>query len=208
VRDALCVEPIGDALLDHLTGRPELGADRLGLADERVEDDVLFPLHVNEVAAEDLRRRLQFAVDAAIALLQPRRVPRQIDMDQVVAAGLQIDALASGVGADQDTQRFGRRFGVEGELDRLAAVCSGDAGEDADPLVGAIGVIERLLQPALQPAPGILPFSEKDQPPVVPSSRRHHVGADPLDEPGHPRVWPCCVLLRDRQHLVDRGEFG
>jgi hypothetical protein len=52
--DAARVEPIGDALLDDLAYRPELGPDRFGLADERRQDDVLFALRVDEIAAKDL----------------------------------------------------------------------------------------------------------------------------------------------------------
>ena len=45
-------------------------------------------LGVAEVAAEDLLRRLELPVDAAVALLEPGRVPGQVEMDEVVAAGL------------------------------------------------------------------------------------------------------------------------
>ena len=46
------------------------------------------------------------AVNASITLLQPRRIPRQIEVDEVAAPGLQVDALASSVGAEQDAQRL------------------------------------------------------------------------------------------------------
>ncbi len=111
-----------DAFGDDLTRRAQLTLDGLGLAHQRLEDDVLLALGVAEVAAEDLRGRLQLAVDPAVALLKPRRVPRQIEVDEVVAAGLQVDALARGVGADQDAHRLGGRIGVEGPLHRLAAL--------------------------------------------------------------------------------------
>ena len=103
------VEPFGQPLTDDLSGRAKLLADALGLADERLQDDVLGALLVDEVAAPDLRRRLQLAVDAAVALFEPRRIPGQIDVDEVVAAHLEVDAFARGVGADQDTQRIRRR---------------------------------------------------------------------------------------------------
>src|SRR6516162_4888560 len=77
---------------------------------------------------------------------EPRRVPRHIDVDQIVAAGLQVDPFARGIGADQDAEWLGRRLGVEGELDGLAAIGSGGSGENIDPLVDAIRVLQRLQQ--------------------------------------------------------------
>ena len=60
-------------------------------------------------------------------------------MDEVGAVGLEVDAFARGVGADEDAQRLHVRIGVEGALDLLAAIRSGRAREDADAIVGAIG---------------------------------------------------------------------
>ena len=66
--------------------------------------------------AEDFRAGLEFAVDAAIALFQPGRVPRHIEMKQIPAMGLQVQTPAGGIGGDQDAQRmFGGRL-VEGAL--------------------------------------------------------------------------------------------
>ena len=67
--------------------RTELVADCLGLPHQCFQDDVASRCSYTEVAAEDLRRRLQLAVDAAVALLQPRRVPRQVDMDEIMSNG-------------------------------------------------------------------------------------------------------------------------
>jgi hypothetical protein len=44
-----------------------------------------------------LRGRLQLSIDAAIALLQARGIPGQVDVDQIMTAHLQVDALASSV---------------------------------------------------------------------------------------------------------------
>ena len=74
---------------DHLAGRAELrrGSAR-SFRTSACEDDVLLALLVDEVAAADLRRRLQLAVDAAVALLQPRRVPGQIDSGRGRGSGI------------------------------------------------------------------------------------------------------------------------
>jgi hypothetical protein len=47
---------------------------------------------------------LQLAVDAAIALLEPPRVPGQVDMEEIMASHLKVDPFTRGVGADQDAQ--------------------------------------------------------------------------------------------------------
>ena len=97
-------------------------ADHFGLAHERIEHNVGFALLVAEVAAEDLLGRLQLAVDAAVALLQARRIPRQIEMNEIGAVGLQVDAFARRIGADEDAQRLLVRIGIEGALHLLAAI--------------------------------------------------------------------------------------
>ena len=59
---------------------------------------------------EDLRLAgLAVPVDPADALLQPRRVERDVEVDQAVAVRLQVDALAGGVGGEQHPDRFLRR---------------------------------------------------------------------------------------------------
>ena len=128
----------GDAILDDPAGGAELLPDGLGLANQGFQDDVRFSLLVAEIAAMDALGWLQLAVDAAIALFEPRRIPGQVEVDEVGAAGLQIDAFARRVGADQNPQGLHRGVGVEGALHRLAAIRIGRNGEDADPLVLAI----------------------------------------------------------------------
>ena len=122
-----------------------------------------------------------------------------------MAAGLQVDPFARGIGADQDAEWLGRRLGVEGELDGLAAIGSGGSGENIDPLVDAIRVLQRLQQAPLQPSPRIFPLCEKDQPPVIPMAVRNQVGANPIHQPPDPGVGPGGGLLRELKHLVDRG---
>ena len=68
----------------------------------------------------DLRRLLlAVAVDAADPLLQPGRVERDVEVDQPVAVGLQVDALAGGVGGDQDADLLLVRRGGELRADVL-----------------------------------------------------------------------------------------
>ena len=93
-------------------------------------------------------------------------------MDEVSAIGLQIDAFARRVGADENAQRLLGRIGIEGRLHLLAAVLTGRAGEYVDAVVGPIGFGQRLAQPPFQPAPRVLVFGEDDQPAIVPGRSR------------------------------------
>ncbi len=102
-------QTLRDAVLDHLADRSELFADGLRLPDQRLQHDVGFTLLVAEVSTNDLFRRLKLTIDAAVALLQPGGVPRQIEMNKVGAVALEVDALAGRVSADEDAQRLNIR---------------------------------------------------------------------------------------------------
>ena len=52
--------------------------------------------------AVDLRRRLELAVDAAVPLLDATGVPRQVEVEQVGAVGLEVQPFPGGIGSDQD----------------------------------------------------------------------------------------------------------
>ena len=41
------------------------------------------------------------AIDAADALLEPQRIPRQLDIDDQPAAMMQVEAFAGGIGRDE-----------------------------------------------------------------------------------------------------------
>ena len=64
--------------------------------------------------------RLELAVDPAVALLDPAGVPRQVEVEEVGAVRLEVQALPGGVGGDEDAQRILGRVGVEPPLDLLA----------------------------------------------------------------------------------------
>ena len=106
----------------------------------------------HEVVAANLRGGLQLAIDAAVALLDAPGVPRHVEVEEVGAVRLEVQALASGVGRDEDAQRIFGGIGVEAPLDLLARLAAGQAGDDRDALVGAIGRRDRLLEDLLQVA--------------------------------------------------------
>ena len=94
------------------------------------------------------------AVDAAEALLDPVRVPRQVVVDHEVGA-LEVQALAGGVGRDQDPG-----VDVLGEqLCDLAALLAPDAAVDGDHGVGAAEEIADPLGEVLQ---GVAVLGEDD----------------------------------------------
>src|SRR5579871_1400134 len=102
-------------------------------------------------------------------------------MDEVVAAGLQIDALARRVGADQDADRLLVRVGVERALDLLPTIRRRGSSEDPDAIVGAVGLVEGFAQAAFQPAAGVLVFGEDYEAARVPGRSVEHVSADPVE---------------------------
>jgi hypothetical protein len=95
------------------------------------------------------------AVDAAEALLQPVRVPRQVVVDHQVRA-LQVDALAGGVGGQQHLH-----FGVvlEGLL-HLQALFAADAAVDDD---HGFLAAEQRGDALLQIVEGVAVLGEDDQ---------------------------------------------
>ena len=79
----------------------------------------LLPADTDEVA--DVHRAgLAEAVDAADALLEPVRIERNVVVQDAAAVGLQVDALAGGVGGEQDADRVARRWRLEGGLEVFA----------------------------------------------------------------------------------------
>ena len=141
-----CAEPALDVVVDHLREAAELLLDGLGLPDEHLEHAVLDALRQHEVVAADLGGRLELAVDAAVALLDAARVPGQVEVEEVGAVRLEVQALAGGVGGEQDAQRVLGRVGVEAALDLLAPAPAGEAVDDLDALVGAVGALDGLLE--------------------------------------------------------------
>ena len=129
-------------------------------------------------------------------------------MDEVEAPGLQVDAFPGRIGADQDAQGLLGRIGVEGLLDRLAAVAAGRTREDADALDHPVGAGEPLAQPLLEPAAGVLVLGEDDQPAVVPGVAVEAVGLDPAQEPSGAGVAATGSRAGHLQHGIDRGDLA
>ena len=100
----------GDVVLAHEGRHVAQGAVRFLLALEEAAQDA-------EVAGELLGRRVEeqggdlgrvllaVAVDAAVALLDADQAPRNVEVDQFVALGVQVDAFGRDVARDQHADR-------------------------------------------------------------------------------------------------------
>ncbi len=124
-----------------------------------------------------------------------------------MTARLQVDTFAGSVGTKQYPQRLVGRIGIKGVLDLLTAVLAGDTCKGGDAILGLVGAVEGLMQPALQPQAGIFPLREDDQAAMVPSARGvDHMLADPADQPVDARVGPALVTLGDVEHGFYKGD--
>jgi hypothetical protein len=140
---------------------------------------------------------LELAIDAAVTLFDAARVPGQVEMEEIRAVRLEVQALAGRVRGEQDTQRVLRGVGVEPALDLLASGAAREAVDHLDTLVGAVAALNRLrlLEDRFQIALRALAVFGKDQDAaVVPLRRlalcwlavrrqfRAEIFADPIDQ--------------------------
>src|ERR1700722_6178442 len=107
----------GEASVHDLGEAAEFLLDRFRFPDQGNEDAILGPLLVDEIMAEDFGIRLQLAVDSSVALFHSARIPGDIEMEQVPAMGLEIQAFAGSIGRDQDPYRMLGWIGIEGGFD-------------------------------------------------------------------------------------------
>ena len=120
--------------------------DGLGLSDKDLKYTVFNTLGEDKVVATDHVSRLQLAVDAAVALLDAARVPRQIEVEEVRTVSLEIEAFAGGIGGEQDAQRVLCWIGVEPTLNLLTATPSRQAVDNFNPLLRSVSALDGLLE--------------------------------------------------------------
>ena len=77
-------------------------------------------------------------------------------MDEIVAARLQVEAFARRIGADENANRLLLEWRIEGDLDSVALLQAGLAGEVEDPpvQVDAIAALKQAFLEALDRASG------------------------------------------------------
>ena len=205
----------GNSRFEHLRDAAELFANPFHLVHQHLQDTILRPLDKDEVPAEHLVGGLQFAVDAAVALIETTRVPWQVEVEQIMTVALQIEALPRRVGGDENAQRMVAGLRIEGVLDVFPPLPGGRPREGSDPFARVLGMHDGLVQAALKPAPRVFVLGEDKKPAVVPLRRcgpgrrlnRAHVRVDPLDDPAHARIGVVAACPGDLAHLVDESEF-
>ena len=171
VPDALAQSAF-DVVVDHLRKAAELLLDGLRLSDQHLEHPVLDPLGEHEVMAAHFGSRLELSVDAAVPLLDSARIPGQVEMEEICAMRLKVQALACRIGRKQDAQRVLGGIGVEPTLDLLAPCAAGEAVDHLDPLVGAVSTLDRLLEDRFQIALSAFAIlRENKDAPIVPFGR-------------------------------------
>ena len=162
-----------DPVIDHRRQASELLADGFRLADEHLKYPVLNPLLEDEIVAPHLGCRLELAVDAPVALLDPAGIPRQVKMEEVRAMRLEVESLPGSVGRQEDAQGLPARRGVEPPLDFLAPVTGDQSVDHRDPVIGQVRALDRLGQHPAQPGLGAFPIlGEDDDAAVIPAGCR------------------------------------
>jgi hypothetical protein len=134
-------------------------------------------------------------------------------VEQVGAVALEVDALARGVGRDQDAHGVIGRRAVERALDLGALIVGHAAVEREDALVAEVAALDRGGQQLVQVALGVAVLGEDDHPGVGPLAlglgaggaadrdRRALVGADPVEQRRDLGVGSGGVLRGQAAHL-------
>ncbi len=205
-------ERFRESSIDDLGETAQLALDRVSLADQHLKDAILWPLLVNKVVAEDLVLRLELSVDAAIPLLHATGVPRHVEVKQVPAMSLEVDALAGRVRGDQDANRVLLGVRVECLLDFLAFLRWCWAVIDRNPLVCSVAVRDRRFELLPQIPFRVVVFGEDDDSRVVPLGARlaeigAHIPPNPLEQFLDAGVGQVTGLFRDLGHLVEELLF-
>ncbi len=165
------LESSGKPTFEHLREAAQLLLDGLGLSYQHFQDPVLLAVGVDEIMAVDLCIRLEFAVDPAVALFQAAGVPRYVEVEQVPAVGLEVQALPRGIGGDQNADRMLPGIRGEGALDFLAFGWRCRPVVDGDTLAGPVGIGDGCRELLLKVALGVVVFGEDEDPGRVPPGR-------------------------------------
>jgi hypothetical protein len=94
--------------------------------------------NVIKVVTENLFGRLKFTVNTTIALFKPGGVPGDVEVKEVVAVVLEIQALAGCIGCQKDAHRGPGGVGIERFLDLMAFFKRSFASLDKNTLFGQI----------------------------------------------------------------------
>ena len=125
-----------DRLVKDLVRRAEVFADLVGLADDVREEGQVLVLVGDEVEDGDVAG-LAMPVETTVALLDARRVPGAVEVQQVAGGALQVEALGCSVGGDEHAHR------VERVVEAVLHVAALDVVHSAEERQHAIGSVPR-----------------------------------------------------------------
>src|SRR5688572_11314059 len=100
--------------------------------------------------AAHFRLRLELPIDTAVALFDAAGIPWKVEVEEVRAMRLKVQALASGVRCEEDAEWIFRRIGIEPPLDLLPMRAAREAIDDLNALISAVGSFDCLLEDRLQ----------------------------------------------------------
>jgi len=154
---------------------------------------------------------LKLAIDAAISLLKPRGIPGQVEVNEIVAPCLKVQALPRGIGANENANRFLLKRSIERDLDAISFNETSLPSKDKDTPVQINLVTAALektfLQPFHEPTTCIVPFGKQDQPPFSPCKGViQHLGLDPIEDGFNARVGQIARRAGNTKHLVDMSD--
>ena len=192
----------------HLRKAAQFFADGFHFADEGRQDTVLGTLRVVEVVAVDFGSRLKLAVDAAIALFEARGIPGNVEVEEIGAMGLEVEAFAGGVGGEEDANGVTVRRGVKSVFDALPVHAIGFAAIDTDAAFWVAEGGKEFFELVAEIDEGVFVGGEDDDAPVVPLAAGEEVVEDPLVQVADAGIGLIPGRLGDGIHAVDEVDFG
>src|SRR6516225_6692688 len=102
--DDAALESFCQSVFDDLSEAAKFTPDRVGLIYQSSQHSVLRPLRVNKIVTVHGLRRLELAINAAVALFESARIPWDIEVKEVVTMRLKIQSLTCSVRCQKDAQ--------------------------------------------------------------------------------------------------------
>ena len=132
-------------------------------------------------------------------------------MNEIVAAGLKVEAFPRCISANENTNCFLLKWSIESNFDAVSFDEVGLAGKDEDTPVQinliSAALKEAFLQSCHEPATSIVPFCEEDQPPFSPCEGAiEHLGLDPIEDSFNARVGQVSRRAGNSKHAVDMSD--
>ena len=151
---------------------------------------------------------MKLAIDAAIALFETRRVPGNVEVEEIGAMGLEVEAFAGGVGGEEDANGVTVRRGVKSVFDALPVHAIGFAAIDTDAAFWVAEGGKEFFELVAEIDEGVFVGGEDDDAPVVPLAAGEEVVEDPLVQVADAGIGLIPGRLGDGIHAVDEVDFG